>query len=123
MASKNAELVARDVIQTIRNGKKLNMGKIIKSRGYSQTVSEAPTKVTRTKTYQSVMKPVLSSLEGLRDKAIRELETRQLNLVEYKELIDSIDKLTKNIQLLGGNSTEKMTIVLPSEIVDKNSLK
>lgn len=122
MASKNAELVAKDVLETIRNGKKINMGKIIKKHGYSDTVSKAPTKVTKTKTYQKAMKPVLEQLDGLIQKALKELSIKSLEGERFKDITSSLDLLIKNKQLLGGGSTERMTIVLPSEIVDKNGL-
>lgn len=122
MASKNAELVAKDVIQTIRNGKKINLGKIIKNRGYSHYVSKAPSVVTRTKSYKSAIK---STVEMLKDEIARiqaELLTRNLSTEEYTDLTRSLDLLVKNAQLLGGKATENRMIILPSEIVNKNGL-
>jgi hypothetical protein len=57
------------------------------------------------------MKPVLEQMKDLRQKALSAIADKNLNLVDYKELVDSTDKLTKNIQLLSGEATDnsKMT--------------
>ncbi len=122
MASKNAENVAREVIQEVRKGHKISVSKLARKVGYSENYSKQPSRITKQEGYKKVIEPILNRLIALRDRAIAEVSNRQLDYVQYKELISSIDLLTKNIQLIGGGSTERMAIVLPSEIVDKNGL-
>lgn len=53
--SENAKAVARDVINLVRKGQKIVMGKIIRSHGYSISVSRKPSKVTRTISYCEII--------------------------------------------------------------------
>jgi len=110
MSSENAKAVAREVSETIRKNKKVVLGKIIAKR-YAKSTSEKPKLVTGTKSYQDEMKPIIEQLEIERQKAIDGLKT-QLPKAKYRDLIDGIDKITKNIQLLSGGKTEsnEMTI-------------
>lgn len=57
------------------------------------------------------MKPVLDQMKDIRQKALTAIAAKNLDIVDYKELVDSTDKLTKNIQLLSGEATDnsKMT--------------
>lgn len=105
----NAEAVAHEVIDKVRKGKKINMGEILKSKGYSNSVSKIPGKVTKTKTYQDTMTPVIEAMTRERDRALRLMESR-VEQAEYGDLVTAADKLTKNIQLLSGKDTEKGTV-------------
>ena len=52
MNSINAEQVAKGVIKSVRKGEKVNLGKIIKSVGYSEGISKQPTRITTQKIYK-----------------------------------------------------------------------
>ena len=110
----NAEAVANEVIDKVRKGKKINMGEILKSKGYSDSVSKIPSKVTKTKTYKETMVPVLEAMIRERDRALRLMESR-VAMAEYGDLVTAADKLTKNIQLLSGKDTSKEAVVFTWE--------
>lgn len=104
MTSENAKAVALEVSETIRKGEKVVLGKIIRKR-YSQSTSESPQIVTTTKSYQAVMKPIVEQLEAEREAIIARLRVTR-NKAKYRDLIDGLDKTTKNIQLLSGEPTD-----------------
>ncbi|QGH73082.1 MAG: hypothetical protein [Podoviridae sp. ctviO18] len=104
MASENAKAVAQEVIKTVRNGKKINMQEIQQKHGYSKESAKSM-KAKNTKTYKAEIKPLLDRLEEERDRAISLLE-KTSSKAKYRDLVDGLDKITKNIQLLGGKSTE-----------------
>lgn len=106
MASKDAQNVAREVLETLGKGKKVVLGKILKKNGYSDTTSDNPKAVTETKSYQDIVNPVLREMMVERDRAMKALKGK-ISKAKYRDLIDAADKLTKNIQLLNGGETER----------------
>lgn len=110
MASENAKAVAQEVIETVRKGQKVVLGKIIRKR-YSKSVSERPSKVTETKSYQGVIKPLVDQLIDERQAVIEEMRQKRGG-AKYRDLTDALDKITKNIQLLNGGETDRTTVVV-----------
>jgi hypothetical protein len=107
--SKNAEAVAKEVIEKVRKGKKVYVGEIMENHGYSKSTAKT-CKVKKTKSYQKVIKPFVDLLIEERDRAVNELGNKNLDDVSYKDLTAVIDTLTKNIQLLSGGNTERIGI-------------
>lgn len=108
MASENAKAVAREVLENLGKGKRVILGKIVKKKGYSVAVAKNPKIVTDTKSYQNEIKPLLIRLVEERDRAIQALKGK-ISKAKYRDLVDSVDKLTKNIQLLSGGATDSVT--------------
>lgn len=116
MASENAKAVAKEVIKRVRKGQKVKMGEIIENQGYSESVSKSPTKVSKTKSYQKEMKPVVNSLENIRNNLIIELENRKdLSGERMKELVEMLNKLNHDIQLLSGGATNRDEMIISKE--------
>lgn len=105
MGSVNAKNVALEVLETVGKGKKVNLGKIIKKNGYQKNTADSPKQVTETKTYKETMKPVIDRWIEERDRLTKALSEKDLDKLAYRDGIDAIDKLTKNIQLLNGGKT------------------
>lgn len=103
MSSLNAEATAKEISESIRKGKKIVLGKIIEKR-YSKSTSKSPQRVTQTKSYQDVMRPIIEQLEEERQRAISQLR-KKISKAKYRDLTDAVDKITKNIQLLNGGKT------------------
>jgi len=110
MPSENAINVANDVLENLRKHKKVNKGQIILKRGYAPSVATAPTVVTNTKSYQSVISPVVDQMVRARDRALKEINSRDLNIVQYADLVTAINKLSHDIQILSGGATENINI-------------
>jgi hypothetical protein len=119
MSSINAETVALEVTKKVRNGKKVILGEIIRKQGYAQSVSTAPTKVTKTKSYQRVISPLVKQLEDERQAILDRLPAVR-NKAKYRDLTDGLDKVTKTIQLLTGRATENIAI---AELSDADKAK
>lgn len=115
MASEGAKIVAREVIAKVRKGEKPHLGKIIKKAGYSTSVSERPTKVTKTKSYLEVTEPIVEAMIKQRDRMVAEIAGREFTTEKLRDLTDAIDKLTKNAQLLGGKDTSKEAVTFTWE--------
>jgi len=108
MGSINARLVAKEVSETIRNKKKVVLGKIIRKR-YSKSTSESPTIVTNTKSYKEAIEPVISALEIERTEILKRMKKTR-SKAKYRDLTYSLDIVTKNHQLLTGGKTENLGI-------------
>lgn len=106
MGSLAAKEVAKEVLETIGKGKKPNLGKIARKKGYADNTADNPKLITETQSYQEVISPVVQALIDERDAVIKRLKKTR-NKAKYRDLIDGLDKITKNIQLLTGGETER----------------
>jgi hypothetical protein len=111
MGSIAAKQVAEEVLETVRKGKRPNLGKIIRKHGYSKTTSTVPSQVTKTKTYRAVLSPVVKLMERHRQRIMEELERKDLTKERYRDLMEGLDKITKNHQLLTGGETENIGVI------------
>ena len=122
MASINAKAVAKEVSETLRKNKKVILGKIIRKKGYAKSTSEKPKLITETNSYKEEMKPFIDELIEERDRARKEMKSK-ISKAKYRDLTDAIDKLTKNIQLLSGGSTDRVAIIQFDEAFNKDEPK
>lgn len=115
MASDNAKQVAREVIKTIRKHQIIDKGDIIKKVGYSDSVSKRPSTVTETQSYKDEIEPIVNRWRREISRIQTALESKDLNAEEYKTLVDSIDKLNKQVQLAEGKPTETVKTMIDDE--------
>lgn len=108
MASQAAKEVAREVIRTVGKGRRANISKIGVEKGYS-VQSARSGKITKTKSYQAEVTPLIQSLEEERRAIILRLK-KVRSKARYRDLIDGLDKITKNLQLLTGGATENIAM-------------
>lgn len=121
MASENARKVAKKVLENLGKGKKIVLGDILKESGYADNTASNPKNVTETKTFQEAVLPVVKRLEKERDRAIVALSNKDLTAERYHDLVDGLDKLTKNIQLLSGGATERVAIPISNEFIQDSN--
>ena len=115
--------VIKDTISTIKAGKKVNKGKILRQNGYSHYVSKAPQVVYNSKAVKDALKPFLEGLTDARQRALKHLTDNKLKKSTARDLAYTIHNLTQDHQLLTGGDTERSkTIILPSELIEKNKL-
>jgi hypothetical protein len=119
MASKNAEAVGKEISETIRKGKKVVLGKIIKSHGYSDQTSKKPKLVLDTESCQKEIRPIIEQLELERQRLADAIKEKDLSKVQYSEAVRSLDLLIKNIQLLSDKPTENIKGFLTQEQTDE----
>lgn len=110
----NAKLVAEDVARVVGKGRKVVLGKILKKRGYSKSMVKNPKKVTKTLSFRTSIAEVVEDLERERALIIKSLGKKR-SKAKYRDLIDGLDKVTKNVQLLTGKSTGRISI---SDLLD-----
>lgn len=108
MASVAAKEVAREVVGMVGKGKRPNITKIAISKGYSPKSANAG-KVQATKTYKAELAPLVTRLEQERDAIVEALKKKR-GKAKYRDLIDGLDKVTKNLQLLTGKATANIAI-------------
>lgn len=109
MASESAKAVAKEVSEAVGKGKPVVLGKILRQKGYSESTSKTPKRVTETKSYQEVLKPLIQQLEDERQAVLKEMIGKR-SKAKYRDLTDALDKITKNIQLLGGKPTDNIQV-------------
>lgn len=115
MGSIAARNVAKDVLESVGKGKRPILRNIIKKNGYKQNTADSPKQVTNTKSYKEVIDPVVKKLITERNRAIKAMAAK-LPKAKYRDLVDAVDKTTKNIQLLTGKATTRFGI---SDLLDQ----
>ena len=115
MPSINAQNVAKDVLENIGKGKRVNLGKILRKNGYADHTADNPKLVTNTKTYKETIAPIVARWQKEIERIQAELENKNLADEKYKDLVDSMDKLNKQVQLATGGVTERVGIQMTDE--------
>lgn len=112
MASDTAKAVAHEVIANLRKptAKRKSKKQILAERGYAPSVQDHPDNVTETESYKSVMDPYLNRLVAMRNKILAAMSQRDLKYEAFYDLSNSLHKITHDIQLLSGGSTENVMI-------------
>lgn len=112
MASIAAKEVAKEVLETVRNGKIPNLQKIQQKHGYSKESAKSM-KATQTDTYEEVIEQnlptVISQLEEEREAILERMKATR-SKAKYRDLTYAMDIVTKNHQLLTGGKTENTGI-------------
>ena len=109
MVSLPAQRVANEVLESIGKGEKPSVRKIAPRHGYALSTADSG-EIQKTKSFQSIINPVVNAWIKERNRITKALSKKDLDAVSYRDGMDAIDKLTKNIQLLTGGSTENVAI-------------
>lgn len=80
---------------------------ILKEAGYSPSICNSPSRVHKKKNFKAAVGTIIERMEEEREKALKAMAGKR-DTASYAELAATIDKFTKNIQLLGGKSTENL---------------
>lgn len=110
MSSVDAQNVARKVSESIGKQEKVKLGQIIRNEGYALSTSRTPKRVTKTKSYQNVIAPILRRYELELDEILKAMSLKDKNDEQYRTLVEAADKIQKQIQLLSGGATENIAI-------------
>ena len=84
-----------------------NVSKSMREVGYTHNTAKKPTNLTESKGFKEASKPFVDQMIAERKRLINSMKTKNLDKVKYRDHTDSVDKLTKNIQLLSGEETER----------------
>lgn len=96
--------VANEVINRVRQGKRINMQEIQLANGYTKSSARAM-KATQAKAYQETINPVIKQMASLRDKTLRALHNKDLDDTKVFDLNLLLKNLNHDLQLLEGKST------------------
>lgn len=108
--SEAARAVANEVIRQVEKGGKASITSIAPKKGYSIRTAQSG-KIQKTRAYQSVIQPVVQRMIAQRDKALARMD-KTIGGAKYRDAVDAIDKLTKNIQLLSGGATANVAMTV-----------
>jgi hypothetical protein len=122
MGSINVQTFVTKMAEKVRNKELVKMGEIALDSGYSKMVANSPTKITRTKTYIKLAKPLVDRLDKEINAIELEMSRKDKSKEDYRTLVGSLDILIKNKQLLSGGATSMNVLVLPSDVLNKNSI-
>jgi len=117
--SLNAKAVAKEVIDKVSKGEKINLQEIQKNHGYAKT-SARSMKATTTQTFKKEVEPFVEKLKRERELALKAITNEKRGSAGYRDLVSATDTLTKNIQLLEGKPTDitKQIDITQEEIDD-----
>lgn len=91
-----------------------SVGKAMRKAGYSPKTAKTPKKLTDTDAFKKAVLPIVQALEKERDAIMKRLPKIRAK-AKYRDLIDALDKTTKNIQLLSGKETGKESVTFTWE--------
>lgn len=106
MATTEKQKILTDIIvENHRDKIGKSMYKMMLEAGYSEASAKQSTIFISGAGMQKELTPIVDELKRQRRKAIKRMAETVKN-ASYRDVNDAIDKLTKNIQLLGGKPTE-----------------
>ena len=121
--SPNQSGVIRDTLKDLSQGKSVNKWKILKNNGYAHSVQNSPQVVYDSKAVKQALQPFLDGLDDARKRALSHLDDKKLSKSSGRDLAYIIHNITQDHQLLTGGDTERTkTIVIPSELIEKNEI-
>lgn len=94
------------------------LGELILEAGYSESSSKNPQLVI-TEEMREELNPIIDKMQKIRTKALDSITDSALGTSSPRDNVYVADTLTKNIQLLSGNATERTTVIV--EEADKIS--
>jgi hypothetical protein len=94
------------------------LGELILEAGYSESSSKNPQLVI-TEEMREELTPIIDKMQKIRTKALDSITDSALGTSSPRDNVYVADTLTKNIQLLSGNATERTTVIV--EEADKIS--
>jgi len=94
------------------------LGELIIEAGYSESSSKNPQLVI-TEEMREELNPIIDKMQKIRTKALDSITDSALGTSSPRDNVYVADTLTKNIQLLSGNATERTTVIV--EEADKIS--
>ena len=105
-----------------KQGETKTLSKLMIEAGYSKQSAKNPKLILDSEVVKDGINNFISMLDDKRRMAVTKITSKKLNEVNAYQLSLIADVFTKNIQLLNGKETEniKHSVVLPSDIVNKN---
>lgn len=117
MPTPKQEKVIKKTLENLRKGNTKTKGEILREVGYKESVSTAPSIVYDSKGVREGLDPIIGKMIKHRDRIV-ELMVEKVDEAKYAELTTALDKVTKNIELLSGNPTERTEDTIDTSHLD-----
>jgi|TARA_Y100000310_G_C20701923_1_gene830801 hypothetical protein len=101
-----------------------NVSKSMREAGYTDASAKNPKNLTESDGYKEITQNVVERMIIERDRALG-MMAEKIADAKYRDMSDSTDKLTKNIQLLTGGDTDRGRISVfevPTSLAKKNAI-
>lgn len=109
MATQKQQKLINLIVANLGNVKETKtMKELMLEAGYSKSQSTNPYQILESETIQEGIQPFVDKLLRERERIMDELAQRDISDERYKDMVDSMDKFTKNAQLLSGGHTENV---------------
>ena len=113
----------RKIIPTVKQEQAFNRyvenhGNVSKSMlevNYTPATARNPSNLTQSKGWQIISSNYLQKLVLERNRVIEAMTGKNLSREKYSTLSDSVDKMTRSINLLNGGDTDKINVKLSWE--------
>jgi hypothetical protein len=132
MATPKQEKLIQLLLENLgKEGSRKSLGEMMRESGYSEAQSKNPYQIMESNGVQEGIAEFVSELKAKRDKALKSITEDKLADASARDNAHIVDILTKNIQLLSGQDTERSSVVIkevkdmtPSEVDEylKNKL-
>lgn len=96
------------------NKKPKSIYKMLLEAGYSETSAHQQSRTLAG--INEELETIVGKFRAKRDKAVDFITDKKLKISSAKDLTDIADKLTKNIQLLSNEPTERKKIIIGDEV-------
>lgn len=103
----NEQRVLTAMEEHIKAGKRIVKTRIARENGYSRTSAKSM-KPYKNKGFQQAEASLLERLAKERERVMLAMQAKNLSKEEYKTLLTALDVITKNHQLLRGESTDNV---------------
>lgn len=106
-ASLRAYSVANEVVNAVRQNKKINMQEVQIRHGYTPQSAKSMA-ATRTQTYRDTVAPVIEQMKRIHQKALQNIEERDFTDERLDSVVNVARQVVHDTQLLQGRSTENV---------------
>ncbi|MEA1925860.1 MAG: hypothetical protein U9M90_01260 [Patescibacteria group bacterium] len=111
------------LVENTRIKKPFNKGEILRKSGYSNGVIKQPSRVLGAKNVLNATKHLIKQLKCERQSVLSEMQKKRKR-ANYRDLTHGLDITSKHIALLSPDEvTERVALVLPSELIKKETEK
>ncbi len=113
MSTEKQKKLAELIIENYRNSEGKSMKQMLLEAGYSEATAMQGKKVFDNENGQmkKELMPIVNIMKRKRREALNAINKKKIGAGSGKDIVDIIDKLTKNIQLLGGKPTENIKVI------------
>jgi len=107
MATLKQQRVVDILSESVRMNEFKSKGEILEKAQYADSSTKKPKRILESKGVQEELQPIINEMIEHREEILKQMKTK-INKAHYNQLSDAFDKMTKNIQLLSGGSTENV---------------